>query len=239
MTILINESLKHDSNDSLSVRAAGIPRALALAITETVPLSSVLPVMAIAILCVLATYCSVTQVHESAPEASPVHKSAPEVSPVHESAPEASPVHESAPEASPVHQSAPEASPVHESAPEASPVHCRTMEAIHKLAVCLVTAMEAIHELTDCSVTAKEAILSASLSQSSGLSMSLLHPAFLLCWHRHGSSFLFRKGCLCMVTSINRENKARILWHVWMLRMVCRLFLHNSCLEFTWEPHYS
>ncbi len=36
----------------MSVRAAGIPRASALAVTETVPLTSVLPVMAVAILSV-------------------------------------------------------------------------------------------------------------------------------------------------------------------------------------------
>lgn len=63
----------------LSVRATGIPRASALAITETVPLSSVLPVMLVGIVCVWATYCSVTQIHKPAPAASPVHESASEV----------------------------------------------------------------------------------------------------------------------------------------------------------------
>ncbi len=40
------------------VRAAGIPRASALAVTETVPLTSVLPVMAVAILCMWAAHCT-------------------------------------------------------------------------------------------------------------------------------------------------------------------------------------
>ncbi len=42
----------------MSVRAAGIPRASALAVTETVPLTSVLPVMAVAILCMWAAHCT-------------------------------------------------------------------------------------------------------------------------------------------------------------------------------------
>ncbi len=66
----------------LPVRATGIPRASALAVTETVPLNSVIPVMAVAILCVWAAHYN--------PEASPVHESAPEASPVPESPPEAS-----------------------------------------------------------------------------------------------------------------------------------------------------
>ncbi len=64
----------------ISVRAAGIPRASALAVTENVPLNSVLPVMAVAILCVWPAHCT--------PEASHVHESTSEDSPVHESAPE-------------------------------------------------------------------------------------------------------------------------------------------------------
>ncbi len=67
----------------MSVRAAGIPRASALAVTETVPLTSALPVMAVAILCVWAAHCT--------PEACPVHEYASETSPVHKSSPEASP----------------------------------------------------------------------------------------------------------------------------------------------------
>ncbi len=64
----------------MSVRAAGIPRASALAVTETVPLTSVLPVMAVANLCVWAAHCT--------PEASSIHKSAPEPPEVAASAPE-------------------------------------------------------------------------------------------------------------------------------------------------------
>ncbi len=64
----------------ISVQAAGIPRASALAVTENVPMNSVLPVMAVAILCVWAAHCTpeAFHVHESAPESSPVHESAPE-----------------------------------------------------------------------------------------------------------------------------------------------------------------
>ncbi|KAI2657266.1 hypothetical protein H4Q32_030264 [Labeo rohita] len=84
-----------------------------------IPLSTVLPVMAVAILSVWATHCApeASSVLESAPEASSVHKSAPEASSVHESAPEASSVHKSAPEASSVHGSVPESFPAHEFAP--------------------------------------------------------------------------------------------------------------------------
>ncbi len=63
----------------MSVRAAGIPRASAMAVTETDPLTSVLPVMAVTIFSVWAAHC--------APEASPVHESAPKASPVHVSTP--------------------------------------------------------------------------------------------------------------------------------------------------------
>ncbi len=64
----------------MSVRAAGIPRASALAVTETVPLTSVLSVMAVANLCVWAAHCT--------PEASSIHESAPEPPEVAASAPE-------------------------------------------------------------------------------------------------------------------------------------------------------
>ncbi len=56
----------------MSVRAADIPGASALAVTETVTvLTSVLPVMAVAILSVWAAHCTL--------EVSPVHESASEV----------------------------------------------------------------------------------------------------------------------------------------------------------------
>ncbi|KAL0173137.1 hypothetical protein M9458_033448, partial [Cirrhinus mrigala] len=64
----------HMSTASTPSRPAGIP------------LSTVLPVMAVAILSVWATHC--------APEASSDHKSAPEASSDHESAPEVSSDHE-------------------------------------------------------------------------------------------------------------------------------------------------
>ncbi|XP_016375597.1 DNA translocase FtsK 1-like [Sinocyclocheilus rhinocerous] len=103
----------------MSVRAADIPVVPTLSSPPGIPLSTALPVMAVAILSVWAAHC--------APESSPVHKSTPEASPVHESAPEASPVHESAPESAPeassVLESAPEASPAYESVSEASPIH--------------------------------------------------------------------------------------------------------------------
>lgn len=60
-----------------SVRAAGIPRPLAVEVIEVVSLSDMLPVMAVAIRCVWAAHC----IH--APEPSLVHDSAPETSPVH------------------------------------------------------------------------------------------------------------------------------------------------------------
>ncbi len=110
----------------LSVKAAGIPRASALVITETVPLSSVIPVMAVAILCVWATYCSVTQVHESAPEASLVNESAAEP-----------------PE---VAASAAEPPVVAASAHELSACPVTAIEAVHELTVCPATAMEVVHE---------------------------------------------------------------------------------------------
>ncbi|KAL0173901.1 hypothetical protein M9458_029869, partial [Cirrhinus mrigala] len=73
---------------TLSNLTASTPSSLA-----GIPLSTVLPVMAVAILSVWATHCTPESlsVHESAPVASSDHKSAPEPSSVHESVPEASP----------------------------------------------------------------------------------------------------------------------------------------------------
>ncbi len=139
----------------MSVRAAGIPRASALAVTETVPLTSVLPVMAVAILSVWAAHCTL--------EASPVHESAPEASPVRESAPKASPNHETTPVPPEVAASA--AEPPEESASTAEPPEVAAFAAeppevvvpTFALNVCHVTATEAVHELTACPVTATEA----------------------------------------------------------------------------------
>ncbi|KAL0146560.1 hypothetical protein M9458_058191 [Cirrhinus mrigala] len=98
--------------------------------TDT-PLSTVLPVMAIAIFSVWAAHCAprASSVHESASEASSIHESGPEASSVCESGPEASSVHESAPEAPSIHESALEALPDCESAPEASSDHTSASEA--------------------------------------------------------------------------------------------------------------
>ncbi len=74
-------------------------------ILEFLPLSSALPVIAAAILCVWATLCS--PVHESAPEPALVHESAPDPAPLHESALEPAPVHESDLAPAQVQESAP------------------------------------------------------------------------------------------------------------------------------------
>ncbi len=119
----------------MSVRTAVIPRASTLssltASTHSspvgIPLSTVLPVMAVAILSVWAAHCT--------PEASPVHEYPPEASPVHESAPEASPVHESASEASSVHESVSVPLEVPTSAAEPS----KAVAPTHELTVCPVT----------------------------------------------------------------------------------------------------
>lgn len=74
-----------------SVRAAGITAVMSsLGVSELVPLSTVLPVMAMAILCVWATHCSLA--HESTMEPTPAHKSCPEPASDHESVLEPSPV---------------------------------------------------------------------------------------------------------------------------------------------------
>ncbi|XP_042590949.1 vegetative cell wall protein gp1-like [Cyprinus carpio] len=69
-----------------SVRAAGIPRPSAPAVTEAVPLSTVLPVMVVAIWYVWAAYCPPAST-ESVPEPSPALESVPEPSPALESTP--------------------------------------------------------------------------------------------------------------------------------------------------------
>ncbi|KAL0154332.1 hypothetical protein M9458_050362, partial [Cirrhinus mrigala] len=142
-----------------------------------IPLSSVLPVMAITILSVWATHC--------APEASSDHKSVLKASPVHEFVPvppevsmyaleppkegasihelTASYVHKSAPEVSSVHESVPGASLVTESVPMPPEVAASTAEppqgaaSSYELSAHHVTAKEAYHELSACHVTAKEA----------------------------------------------------------------------------------
>ncbi len=69
-----------------SVRVAGIPRPSAVEIIEVVPLSAVLPVMAVAMLCVWAVYCILS------PEPSPVQVSGLKPSPVQVSGLKPSPV---------------------------------------------------------------------------------------------------------------------------------------------------
>ncbi len=169
----------------MSVRAAGIPRASALVVTETVPLTSVLPVMVVTILRVWAAHCTLeaSPVHESAPEASPVHESAPEASPVHESASEASSVHESAPKASPVHASTAEPPEVAASAAEPPEVVVPTYE----LNVCHVTAMEAVHELTYPFSTKAVPVLFQSQSLVSNRLFVFRHPKHQLRTRKSGS----------------------------------------------------
>lgn len=62
----------------MSVRTAGDPRASVQAIPEVVPLSSVLPVMAVALLSVWAAHCTtgVSSGHKSAPETLSAHECA-------------------------------------------------------------------------------------------------------------------------------------------------------------------
>ncbi len=79
-----------------SVRAAGIARLQAVKVLEVVPLSAVLPVMAVAMLCVWAVHCTLT------PETSPVKVSSPKPSPVQESITEPSPVQVYGPKPSPI-----------------------------------------------------------------------------------------------------------------------------------------
>ncbi len=109
-----------------SVRAAGIPRPSAVEIIEVVPLSAVLPVMAVALLCVWAVHCTLTSepspVQVSGSKSSPVRESVPKPSSVQVSDPEPSPVRESIPEPSPVQVSGPKSSRVQESILELSPV---------------------------------------------------------------------------------------------------------------------
>ncbi|KAI2645829.1 Filamentous hemagglutinin [Labeo rohita] len=99
-----------------SVRAAGILKPSVEEFIEVVPLSAVLPVMAVAMLCVWAVHCILT------PEPSPVQVSVPEPSPVQEFVPKPSPVRESFPKPSQVQVFVPEPSPVLVSVPEPSSV---------------------------------------------------------------------------------------------------------------------
>ncbi|KAI2646213.1 U1 small nuclear ribonucleoprotein C [Labeo rohita] len=145
-----------------------------------IPLSTVLPGMAVAILSMWATHCApeASSDHESAPEASTVHEFAP-ISPevsayaveppkevasfheltvlsAHESTPEISFDHESAPV--PPEVAAPAAEPPKGAASsyELSAHHVTAKEAYHKLSACPVTAMEATYEFSAHHVKAKE-----------------------------------------------------------------------------------
>ncbi len=148
----------------MSVRAAGIPRASALAVTETVPLTSVLPVMAVAILSVWAVHCTpeASLVHESAPKASPVHVSTPVPPEVAASA--AEPPEEVASTAEPPEVAASAAEPPEVGLLNSLSVMSRPQKpfmnsesalsqpkrSVHELRVCPVTAKEAVHELRVC-----------------------------------------------------------------------------------------
>ncbi len=127
--------------------------ALTLSSPLGIPLSTALPMMAVAILRIWAAHC--------APEASPVHVSTPEASPAHESALEACPVHKSFLEASPVHESTPEVAASTAEPPEVAPSAAETPEvaasaaeppkvaaSASELFACPITAMEAVHELS-------------------------------------------------------------------------------------------
>ncbi|KAL0151738.1 hypothetical protein M9458_052964, partial [Cirrhinus mrigala] len=152
-----------------------------------IPLSTVLPVIAIAILSVWATHCTpeASSDHESAPKASSDCKSAPEASSDHKSAPVASSDNKSVLEASPVHEFAPMPPEVsayaveppkeavsiheltamsdHESVPMPLEVAAPAAEppkgaaSSYELSAHHVTAKEAYHELSARHVTAKKA----------------------------------------------------------------------------------
>ncbi|XP_042589623.1 anti-sigma-I factor RsgI2-like [Cyprinus carpio] len=132
-----------------SVRAAGIPRPLAPAVTEAVPLSTVLPVMGIAIWCVRATYFPPAST-ESVPEPSPALESVPEPSPALESVPEPSLVLEFAP----VPLSWPTISEVADFSAEPPEVAASDCE----FSACSAMAKEAVYELSACPVSAPEAV---------------------------------------------------------------------------------
>ncbi|KAA0718957.1 hypothetical protein E1301_Tti007726 [Triplophysa tibetana] len=68
-----------------SVRAAGILRPSAVEAIEVVPLSAMLPVMSVAMLCVWAFTLKPSQVQESVPDPSQVHESVSEPTEVHKS----------------------------------------------------------------------------------------------------------------------------------------------------------
>lgn len=139
----------------------------ALAITETVPLSFVLPVMAVAILCVWVTHCSVpAPVREPTPKPPPAIES----TPVLESASEPAPAPEvAAPDAEPqeTSMSAPELSdcPVtaKEDACELSESPVMAMEAVPELSDCLVMAMKAVREFSPCLVAVAETAVDLSV----------------------------------------------------------------------------
>ncbi len=162
----------------MSVRAAGIPRASALAVTETVPLTSVLPVMAVAILCVWAAHRT--------PEASSVQESAPE--PPEVAASTAEPPEVAASAAEPPNVMAPTnelmVCPV--TATEAVPeLTVMATKAVLELTVCPVTAvpeltvmaMKAIPELTVCPVTVTEAVPEFTATEAPALPAPPLPPA--------------------------------------------------------------
>ncbi len=116
---MVFEAVSSLADPPLAVRAAGVPRASALAVTEPVPLSSVFPVMAVTILCVWATHWSVpAPVCEPTPEPTPANESAP----VLESASEPAPAPEvEAPAAEPPRLSEPALAPPEVAAPAAEP----------------------------------------------------------------------------------------------------------------------
>ncbi|KAL0177491.1 hypothetical protein M9458_026385, partial [Cirrhinus mrigala] len=130
----------------MSARMAGIPVVTGPA---GLPLSTALPVMAIAILSVWATHCTLEalSVHESVPEASPFHKFAPV--PPEVVSPAAEPPEEAASTAEPTEVAASAAEPPKGVVPvhELTASSVMAKEAIHELTASPVMAMEAIHEL--------------------------------------------------------------------------------------------
>ncbi len=160
------------------VQAAGIPRASALAVTETVPLTSVLPVMAGAILCVWAAHRT--------PEASSVQESAPEPPEVAASTAEPPEVAASAAEPSNVMAPTNELMVCPVTATEAVPeLTVMATKAVLELTVCPVTAvpeltvmaMKAIPELTVCPVTVTEAVPEFTATEAPALPAPPWPPA--------------------------------------------------------------
>jgi len=175
----------------MSVQVAGIPVASmfsnhvasVLSSLEVLPPSAVLPMMAVAILCVWVAHCS--PVHESAPEPAQVHESTAEPTQALEHSPVLAPTCEflAFPVLTKVVTSKPSANPVmaKETVSELTVFHITAKEAIPEPTACPAMAKEAIPEPTACSVMAMEAVSEHSachvMAIEAGHELSACHAA--------------------------------------------------------------